>query len=1118
MKDILAKLAAINSKPLTESVQLVTELSKNTLGSYVKKADNARAEHSARAETFGYNDHGDKEFNKAEKRGAGVRKAVDKLVKDDVQVDETWETDKGSYKPMTKKASAEFEKEKARISASEKKGRDENDRHIANGTIKPDFPKGNPFHKKVGEAAGATKFGVFMSGGSVGEKNDAPKKTFDSKEEAIAFAKRRNSQLTPGERGYYKMKYTVRPVKAEPVDEAKNTPWPKNQALKKPMTDADHKAWQQQQKDEKKAASLARKKANESTGELDEAPSLASMNRAAEYEWHREHSKPQQGRQFFKPDTRKAYIAHKETGEKVGDAHNDFMSAQKARAAMPDAHNYKLVKEDGTDIDEATAKAPGLDHVYPDNKKGVLEYLQHGYNPRFLKDLDLATCEIHPDPQVRGVWAVDSMASGYRCIIYLAGYPTPYGDIRERSDNEEGGFPMSMMKQMVTNDRLNPQLMQQWVKRGGLQKEDMAKLVKHYNYINSIDESSYSPPSKDQPDPHDQDDPAPMITKESKVRKTFKVVLEGATLNLNDSGLAKVLRRFPHETSKFKAGEDLDDHLFDALYDHYLHSGEMPYGTAKARDGDPYEWVTQKLDAELAYDTGLTESGSTVNPELQAILKKYPHEAKQFEEFGELDDGPMYEEFFDHYLNAGEMPYGVAKARTGDPVQWVAQRLEQDLGLNPENPDPGYMDSAEELSSHERYEPPMEGMGGDIMPAESIGEDSLDPTPDAGTVIVEGLEKVIANILKDAGFDEGLDFFFENGLVVIGKSTAVAVMNVLRSNPQIKSHPKIEGIDFEEVRIGFGDSKELGEGLADDFAAMANGMKNKDGSQRFNARIVTPQQKQDERAALDAKRAADAAARPPVAPGPDTTNNGSFGDNRGYGQGRYMGDSKINKGNMLNESKAKTRQQKVDCPECNGTGEVPKKSYNNMQAETCSHCGGSGKVNPKVNEDANMNLSVSGTDDVLAVLRKLSGLDDTPAMGGMDAAPEDDMMGMEPQASEPSMRDMMGMMDEPAEDPAMDAEPEMGDEPELAPEVPSEEPSGDMEMSAPEPEVEVEEDYANEPHEKILPGYGTARGDKDGQGRRYPMTNPGNNPMANESKTAQLMRDYQTMLKGMKAK
>jgi hypothetical protein len=857
----------------------------------------------------------------------------------------------------------------------------------------------------VNESAGATKFGVYMSGGSVGEKNDAPKKTFDSKEEAIAFAKRRNSQLTPGERGYYKMKYTVRPVKAEPVDEAKNTPWPKNQALKKPMTDADHKAWQQQQKDEKKAASLARKKANESTGELDEA--VQDLTK-------------------IPTERLKAYIA-KHSG---GGVPTFGTGGQIKRAQAELKRRGEVVKEE--QVDEApSAAALG---------KAAEDEFNNQFSPRASRSQTPATSS-------RKVYIV-SKTSGKK----VGG---PYPDFR-------------------------------------VAQSARAKMQDAENYS---------------------------LIKETKTRKLFKVIVEGVQFNVSDSGLAKVLRRFPHETAKFKEGGDLADHLYDALYDHYCNNGEMPYGTMKARDGDPYEWVTQRLDRELS-KLGLDESDGNVNPELQAILKKYPHEAKQFEEFGELDDGPMYEEFFDHYLHAGEMPYGVAKARTGDPVQWVAKQLEQDLGLNPENPDPGYMDSAEELSSHERYEPPMEGMGGDMMPQESIGEDSLDPTPDDGTVIVEGLEKVVSNILTDAGFDEGLDFFFENGLVVIGKSTAVAVMNLLRSNPQISSQPTIESMDGEEVRISFGGAKELGEGLADDFAAMANNMKNPDGSKRFaTARVVTPQQKQDERAALDAKRAADAAARPPVAPGPDTTNNGSFGDNRGYGQGRYMGDSKINKGNMLNESKAKTRQQKVDCPECNGTGKEEKKSYNNMQAQTCSHCGGSGKVNPKVNEDANMNLSVSGTDDVLAVLRKLSGLDDAqPAMGGMDAAPEDDMMGMdEPQAAEPSMRDMMGMMDGPSEDPAMDAEPEMGAEPELAPEVPSEEPAGDMEMSA-EPEVEVEEDYANEPHEKILPGYGTARGDKDGQGRRYPMTNPGNNPMANESKTAQLMRDYQTMLKGMKAK
>ena len=37
------------------------------------------------------------------------------------------------------------------------------------------------------------------------------------------------------------------------------------------------------------------------------------------------------------------------------------------------------------------------------------------------------------------------------------------------------------------------------------------------------------------------------------------------------------------------------DDLYDDLY-HTLLIGDMPYGTQKARDGDPYEWVHDKLD------------------------------------------------------------------------------------------------------------------------------------------------------------------------------------------------------------------------------------------------------------------------------------------------------------------------------------------------------------------------------------------------------------------------------------------------------------------------------------------------------------------------------------------
>lgn len=39
--------------------------------------------------------------------------------------------------------------------------------------------------------------------------------------------------------------------------------------------------------------------------------------------------------------------------------------------------------------------------------------------------------------------------------------------------------------------------------------------------------------------------------------------------------------------------------LFEELYEHYLNSGEMPIGVAKARDGDPLEWISDRVDEIL---------------------------------------------------------------------------------------------------------------------------------------------------------------------------------------------------------------------------------------------------------------------------------------------------------------------------------------------------------------------------------------------------------------------------------------------------------------------------------------------------------------------------------------
>jgi cobalamin-dependent methionine synthase I len=41
----------------------------------------------------------------------------------------------------------------------------------------------------------------------------------------------------------------------------------------------------------------------------------------------------------------------------------------------------------------------------------------------------------------------------------------------------------------------------------------------------------------------------------------------------------------------FANGEGLSEQLYDALFSYYCSSNEMPYGVAKARTGDPYEWI-----------------------------------------------------------------------------------------------------------------------------------------------------------------------------------------------------------------------------------------------------------------------------------------------------------------------------------------------------------------------------------------------------------------------------------------------------------------------------------------------------------------------------------------------
>jgi hypothetical protein len=94
--------------------------------------------------------------------------------------------------------------------------------------------------------------------------------------------------------------------------------------------------------------------------------------------------------------------------------------------------------------------------------------------------------------------------------------------------------------------------------------------------------------------------------------------------------------------------------------------GNLPKGASK---------LGKKTVHRMDESVMMVEAGA-----LDHVLNRFKYEVKQFQQSGDLDDD-LYKALFDFYGDAGEMPYGVAKARTGDPFQWVSDRLATDLGM-----------------------------------------------------------------------------------------------------------------------------------------------------------------------------------------------------------------------------------------------------------------------------------------------------------------------------------------------------------------------------------------------------------------------------------------------------
>ena len=75
---------------------------------------------------------------------------------------------------------------------------------------------------------------------------------------------------------------------------------------------------------------------------------------------------------------------------------------------------------------------------------------------------------------------------------------------------------------------------------------------------------------------------------------------ENVLLDSTGSTFQHILDTFKRDVKDFEETGEVSDELHNALYDYYF--DDMPYGTKKARDGDPYEWVADRFGADLGID------------------------------------------------------------------------------------------------------------------------------------------------------------------------------------------------------------------------------------------------------------------------------------------------------------------------------------------------------------------------------------------------------------------------------------------------------------------------------------------------------------------------------------
>jgi hypothetical protein len=142
-------------------------------------------------------------------------------------------------------------------------------------------------------------------------------------------------------------------------------------------------------------------------------------------------------------------------------------------------------------------------------------------------------------------------------------------------------------------------------------------------------------------------------------------VMSTIATDLIDAGVAQEIK--PGDETPSNAGADAFGNM----------ASQLTKKDEPVAESTELNTILKYAGIPVAESRVLDEAGETIDH----ILNRFKHEVKQFEQGHDLDSD-LYEALFDYYSDAGELPYGIAKARTGDPFNWVSDKLADHLGVN----------------------------------------------------------------------------------------------------------------------------------------------------------------------------------------------------------------------------------------------------------------------------------------------------------------------------------------------------------------------------------------------------------------------------------------------------